>query len=66
MSGIELTATIATLTGMFLLSEGIMPLGFAIGAIANIFWLWYGNNIDSKGIMVVNLILLIININGLT
>lgn len=61
----EILATIATIAGLYLLSEH-NPIGFYIGGLGNLFWLVYASLPKQYGILLVNLILLVINVNGLT
>lgn len=61
---IESLATIGTLVGLYLISEGNAN-GFTVGGISNILWMAYANEEKQTGIMIVNAILLLINLNGL-
>jgi hypothetical protein len=63
---IELLAVAGTIGGLYLLSIDNSN-GFSIGAISNIFWIWHGYNLTSGGIglTIVNMILFIINLNGM-
>lgn len=63
---IEVLATAGTIIAMYLLSIGLLSYGFIIGAFANLFWIHHGNSLKNGGIgiMIVNVILLFINING--
>lgn len=63
---IEGFAVLGTVLGLYLLSEGNSH-GFTVGALSNVLWMWHGTNIPEggKGIILVNIILLFINLNGL-
>ena len=63
---IEAVAVAGTIVGLYLVSEG-NPNGFSIGAISNLFWIIHGYSLTNggKGIIIVNMILMGINFNGL-
>ena len=61
---IELLATVGTILGLYLLSEGNIS-GFTIGMLSNILWLYIGHEKDMYGLMLTNAILIFINLNGL-
>lgn len=60
----EYLATFLTLIGFYMISEAMIA-GFAISLISNILWIVWANHKNAAGIMAVNLVLLIINLNGL-
>jgi hypothetical protein len=64
LKAVEWSAVVGTMSGLFLLSEGI-GLGFFIGLVSNILWIYYGHETNSNGIMLVNACLMLININGI-
>jgi len=63
---IETLAVAGTIVGLYLVSEG-NGHGFIIGAISNLFWIMHGYRLTSGGvgIIIVNMILMGINFNGM-
>ena len=64
MKTVEVLATILTIAGFFMLSEG-MPLGFAISLMSNVLWLCWGYDAKAWGILVVNSCLALSAVNGI-
>lgn len=60
----EWLATAGTIIGLYLLSENNIQ-GFSVGLFSNILWMYWANETKSNGIFFVNVVLLIINLNGL-
>ena len=60
----EIIATAFTLIGLYFVSEG-QALGFTLGLIGNIAWIYYGHEKNETGILVVNAVIMLINLNGL-
>jgi hypothetical protein len=67
MGTAEILATIGTILGYFLVTEGVLGFGFAISALAQIAWIVWALSGQSKawGIVIVNCCLLVASINGL-
>lgn len=65
MKFIEALATILTIAGFFMLSEGMLVAGFATSFAANILWIMWAYNGRAWGILVVNSALIVSSTNGL-
>ena len=60
----EYIATGLTIVSLYFLSEN-MPIGFTIGAFSNILWLYWADQKKSGGIFITNIVLFLINLNGM-
>ena len=61
---IEGLATVGTIVGLYLISEGII-YGFTISLFATILWMYVAHERNMVGLLITNVILVIINLNGL-
>ena len=64
MKATELLATIGKIVGMALISIQ-NPIGFVVNILGSILWAYLGYKSKLNGLIIVNIILIIININGL-
>jgi hypothetical protein len=65
MEPVELLATIGTILGYFLVTTGILGVGFTISAISQVLWLVWAGRKEAWGIIVVNACLLLSSLNGI-
>jgi hypothetical protein len=65
MDTTEIVATVLTIAGFFLISEGILGFGFTLSFAANVLWIVWGHSKNARGIMVVNACLLLSSANGI-
>jgi len=61
---IEALATVLTIVGLYLLSENVSH-GFTIGMFSNILWMYIAHERNMLGLLITNLLLMFINLNGL-
>ena len=61
---VEIVATAFTLIGLYFVSEG-QAIGFTLGLIGNLAWIYYGHEKNETGILIVNAVILLINLKGL-
>lgn len=64
MHVIEAIATILTVLGLYLISEGL-TVGFTVSLFSNVFWMYYATKENLNGLLIVNAVLIFINLNGL-
>lgn len=61
----EIGGTILTVLALWLISEQMLLIGFAINIIGGLAWIGYAKEVKGYGLMIVNIILILININGI-
>lgn len=61
----EISGTILTVLALWLISEQMLLIGFAINILGGLAWLGYAKAVQGYGLMTVNVILILININGI-
>lgn len=61
---IEALATVFTIVSLYLLSEDISH-GFTVGLFSNLLWAYVAHEKNMLGLLTTNILLLIINLNGL-
>ena len=61
----ETLATIFTILGFYLISDGVFLIGFSISLVANILWMVWASDSGAKGILIVNSLLAFSALNGI-
>ena len=61
----ETLATIFTILGFYLISDGVFLVGFSISLVANILWMIWAADSAARGILIVNALLAFSAMNGI-
>ena len=59
---IEAILTISTLSGYWMVTNGFLFYGAIVALISNVLWIFYGMNMKSYSLIVVNMLFAMINI----